>query len=174
MDPILWTPWRMPYLRGEVESRAEGCIFCAKVGADDDAEYVVARSTHVYVTLNAFPYNNGHLLIVPYEHVPSMEDLPPEALLDLMQTLNHAVGALRRVYKPEAFNVGANVGAAAGAGIADHFHMHVVPRWGGDTNFMTVTGGTRVVPDVLSGTYRDLRAAWDAPPASDARPEPEG
>ncbi len=165
MDPILWTPWRMPYLRGEVEKQP-GCVFCAKVDADDDVEYVVARGAHVFVTLNTYPYNNGHLLIVPYAHVASVEDLAPDALLDLMQTLNKSIAALRRVYRPQAFNVGANIGAAAGAGIADHFHVHVVPRWGADTNFMTVTAGTRVIPDLLDNTYRDLRAAWDAPTAA--------
>lgn len=155
----------MPYLRGEVEKQP-GCVFCTKIDADDAAEYVVARSEHVFVTLNTYPYNNGHLLIVPYAHVASVEDLPPEALLDLMRTLNKAIAALRRVYHPQAFNIGANIGAAAGAGIADHFHVHVVPRWGGDTNFMTVTAGTRVIPDLLDGTYRDLRAAWEAPAAA--------
>jgi ATP adenylyltransferase len=164
-DSILWTPWRMPYLRGEDKANSDGCIFCAKARGEDDAgEYVVARSAHVFVALNRYPYNNGHALIIPYAHVPSLEDLPSEALLDLMQTVNQTIAALRRVYRPQAFNVGANIGTAAGAGIAEHFHMHVIPRWAADTNFMGITAGTRVIPDLLDATYRQLRDAWnDAP-----------
>ena len=164
-NAILWTPWRMPYLRGEERTHYDGCVFCAKGQASDEAaaaEHIVARSAHVYVTLNAYPYNNGHLLIVPYAHVPSSEDLPPEALLDLAKSVNRGLAALRAVYAPDAFNVGANLGAGAGAGIPDHFHVHVVPRWNADTNYMTVIGGTRIIPDLLDSTYRQLRAAWPA------------
>jgi len=158
-DPILWTPWRMAYLRGEGD-RPDECIFCRKIGADDDAELVVFRSEHVYVTLNRFPYNNGHLLVVPYAHVPSLENLPAEVLTDLMLTTNKALAALRAVYSPHAFNIGANIGASAGAGIPDHFHVHIVPRWEADTNYLTVISGTRVIPEMLSDTYARLRAAW--------------
>ncbi|MBN1202793.1 MAG: HIT domain-containing protein [Anaerolineae bacterium] len=162
MNPILWTPWRMPYLTGEEKKDYEGCVFCAKSSADDDAsEYVVVRSEHVFVALNSYPYNNGHLLIVPYAHVASVEDLPPDVLTDLMQTLNKALAALRRIYNPDAFNIGANIGSAAGAGIPAHFHLHVVPRWQADVGFITVVSGTRVVPDTLDTTYRRLREAWD-------------
>ncbi len=161
-DPILWTPWRMPYLRGEQSSQHtyEGCVLCAKPTLDDDTEFVVARSEFVYVILNLYPYNNGHLMVVPYAHVPSLEALPPDALTDLMLTLNKALGALRRVYQPRAFNIGANIGAEAGAGIPDHFHLHVVPRWDADTGYMTVIGGARVIPDLLENTYRELKKAW--------------
>jgi len=163
-DSFLWTPWRMPYLRGEDRQPVDGCIFCIKAGGSgaefDAQEHVVARSEHVYVTLNAYPYNNGHLLIVPFAHVPSVEDLPAEALTDLMLTLNRALAALRAVYKPHAFNIGANIGAEAGAGLPDHVHLHVVPRWEADTNFMTVVAGTRVIPDMLASTYSQLRDAW--------------
>lgn len=162
MDPILYTPWRMAYLRGESRQDYGGCLFCVKGQHPerDAAEFVIARSTHVYVTLNRYPYNNGHLMIVPYAHGPSPESLTPEALTDLMQMVNRALVALRAVYRPDAFNLGANIGAGSGAGIPDHFHMHVVPRWSADTNFMTVVGGTRVVPDTLESTYEQLRAAW--------------
>jgi ATP adenylyltransferase len=159
----LYTPWRMNYLRGEDKKPTVDCIFCAKVspnGVDERAEHIVARSRFVFVTLNLYPYNNGHLMIVPNAHVASPEDLPDEALTDLMVTMNRALAALRKVYNPQAFNIGANLGAAAGAGIAGHFHLHVVPRWAGDTNYMTVLAETRVIPDLLDDTWRKLREAW--------------
>ncbi len=156
----LYTPWRMTYLQKDAGKRMD-CVFCTKAATTDDrAEHMVARSEYVFVTLNLYPYNNGHLMIVPYAHVPSPEQLPPEALTDLMLTTNRALAALRQVYNPQAFNVGANLGAAAGAGIADHFHLHIVPRWGGDTNYMTITANTRVIPDLLDDTWRKLRDAW--------------
>ncbi len=161
MDPILWTPWRMPYLRGEDRRHYDGCILCAKPRVEKDTEeYVVARSTHVYVALNMYPYNNGHLLIVPYEHAGSIETLPPEVQADLMAMLTHSLGALRRAYNPQAFNIGANIGASAGAGIPEHFHLHVVPRWEADTSYMTVISGTRIIPDMLDATFQRLREVW--------------
>lgn len=165
-DPILWTPWRMPYLRGEDRKRYDGCVFCIKgrETADpdfDNREFIVARSTHVYAVLNMYPYNNGHMLIIPYAHGPTMEDLPTETLTDLMLTINKALAAIRKVYHPSAFNIGANMGVEAGAGIPEHFHFHIVPRWDGDTGFMTVTGGARVIPDMLVDTHRQLREAWE-------------
>ncbi|PJF31878.1 MAG: HIT family hydrolase [Candidatus Thermofonsia Clade 1 bacterium] len=162
----LYTPWRYSYLSGEKKKPEVDCIFCAKVNADDEAELVVYRSTHVYVTLNLYPYNNGHLMIVPYAHLPSTEQLSPEALTDLMLTTNAALATLRHVYNPQAFNVGANLGEAAGAGVAGHFHLHIVPRWAGDTNFMSVVGSTRVIPDELVQTWRKLREAWQSSPNS--------
>jgi len=164
-DSILWTPWRLPYLQGEGGARSGECVFCAAAqgGPDTDAaQLVVARSTHVFAMLNRYPYNNGHTLIIPYAHVPSPEALPPDALLDLAETVNRTLAALRAVYNPEAFNVGANIGEAAGAGIPGHFHVHVVPRWSADTNSMTVISGTRIIPDMLNSTYDKLRAAWPA------------
>lgn len=149
----------MPYLSGDVE-KPDYCVFCHKVTADDAEEFVIYRAEHVYVTLNLYPYNTGHLLIVPYAHLGDLEALPTAALTDLMQTAQQGVAALRAVYYPQAFNIGINLGQAAGAGIAEHFHMHVVPRWEGDTNYMTVVGQTRIVPDMLKDTYAKLRAAW--------------
>ncbi len=157
----LWTPWRMTYLRGDAP-RPTGCVFCHKIEADDESELVVYRSTHVFATLNLFPYNNGHLLIVPYAHVGDLTDLAPDVLADLMQTAQQAVAALRAVYHPQAFNMGINLGPAAGAGIAEHLHMHVVPRWEGDNNYMTVLAQTRIIPDLLADTYRKLHEAWPA------------
>jgi ATP adenylyltransferase len=158
----LYTPWRMNYLRGDAGKPPNGgCVFCEVSAAnDEETQQIVARSEHVFVTLNLFPYNNGHLMVVPYQHVPSIETLSPEALTDVMLTTNRAIAALRKVYNPQGFNVGANIGSAAGAGIAAHFHLHIVPRWGGDTNFMTVTSDTRVIPDLLVDTWRKLRDVW--------------
>src|SRR5215216_573583 len=155
----LWTPWRMAFIRGE-KKPVEGCIFCALAADVDNDTQVIARSSHVFVTLNLYPYNNGHLMVVPYEHLQSQEMLDTEALTDLMVTVNKALGALRKVYNPAAFNLGANIGAAAGAGIAEHYHFHIVPRWNGDANFMSVVGETRVIPDTLENTYRELKQAW--------------
>jgi len=155
----LYTPWRMSYIKG-LEKPSEGCVFCNKVNCDDDQEYVLARSHYVYVTLNRFPYSNGHLMVVPYAHIASQEELPVEGLTNLMVMTNRAIAALRQAYHPQAFNVGANIGAAAGAGISEHYHFHIVPRWAGDTNFMTVVGNTRVIPDTLDHIYTDLKTIW--------------
>ena len=159
MSNHLFAPWRMTYIKGE-KVPVQGCVFCNKVTADDDAEHIIYRSEHVYVTLNRYPYNNGHLMIVPYQHVATQESLDIPALTDLMLTINRALAALRKAYAPPAFNLGANLGAAAGAGIAEHYHFHIVPRWAGDANFMTAVGDTRVIPANLDDTYRDLKAAW--------------
>ena len=149
----------MPYLKGQAQ-KADHCVFCHKVDADDDDEYVVFRSEWVYVTLNLYPYTNGHLLVVPYTHVADITDLDATTLLDLMQTAQKAIVTLQHVYHPQGFNTGINMGQAGGAGIAEHLHMHLVPRWVGDTNFLTVTGQTRVIPDLLENTYQRLREAW--------------
>lgn len=157
----LYTPWRMAYIRGDKKSTQGGCVFCDKHNDTDAVENaIVARSEHVYVTLNIFPYNNGHVMVVPYEHITSQEDMTAEALTDLMLTINKTMAVLREVYHPQGFNIGANIGDAAGAGIAAHYHFHIVPRWHGDSNYMTVVGDTRVIPDTLENTYNDLRAAW--------------
>lgn len=148
----------MAYIRSD--KQVDGCVFCKLAADEANATQVVARSQHVYVTLNLYPYNNGHLMVVPYEHVQSQEALSPEALTNLMVTVNRCLAVLRKVYNPAAFNLGANIGAAAGAGIAEHYHFHIVPRWNGDANFMSVVSDTRVIPDTLENTYRELKAAW--------------
>jgi ATP adenylyltransferase len=155
----LYTPWRMAYIKGQ-KTPKRGCVFCDKVHGSDDAGFVLARSDYVYVTLNIFPYSNGHLMIVPYEHIASQEDMPTAGLTDMMVMVNRAIRVLRKAYNPQAFNLGANLGTAAGAGIAEHFHFHVVPRWAGDTNFMTVVGRTRVIPDSLENIYKELTTIW--------------
>lgn len=150
----------MAYIKDE-KKPVEGCVFCQKVKPhNDDDEHVIARSDHVYVTLNRYPYNNGHLMVVPYAHITSQEAMAVEGLTDLMVTVNRALAVLRQAYQPPAFNLGANLGAAAGAGIAQHYHFHIVPRWPGDANFMSTVGETRVIPDTLENTYRELKDYW--------------
>ena len=156
----LFTPWRMAYIRGE-KKPVEGCIFCQLAVSEEDHDQIIARSEHVFVTLNIYPYNNGHLMVIPYEHVSTPESLATEVLTDLMLTVNRSLAVLRKAYNSPAFNMGANLGPAAGAGIAEHYHFHIVPRWPGDANFMTVVGSTRVIPDTLENTYRELKTAWD-------------
>lgn len=155
----LYTPWRMAYIRGE-KKPVEGCIFCQLGIADSPSWQVIARSEQVYVTLNLYPYNNGHLMVIPYEHVDSPEKLDTSVLTDQAMMVNRALAALRELYRAPAFNLGANIGSAAGAGIAEHYHFHIVPRWPGDANFMTVVGSTRVIPDTLENTASELRAIW--------------
>ena len=154
-DERLWAPWRLEYIKSP---KPDGCILCDKPGeGDDEAAYVVHRGGTCFVILNAFPYNNGHLMIAPYEHTGSLEELPDDTVLELMQLTQHAIRALDEVYSPEGFNVGINQGKVAGAGVEDHIHQHVVPRWGADTNFMPVIGSTRVLPQSLADSYRALR-----------------
>ncbi len=156
----LWTPWRMPYLRGQ-EGQPNGCIFCRKVTASDSEEHVLYRGEHCYVTLNRYPYSNGHLMVIPYAHVSSLEDLDAPTLTEMMQTVNLALAVLREAYDPHGFNIGVNLGKAAGAGIAEHVHMHIVPRWTADTNFMPVVGHTRVIPELLDDTYARLKEIFE-------------
>jgi ATP adenylyltransferase len=153
----LWSPWRLEYL---MEPKAEGCIFCHAAESDDDrGNLVLLRGERVFLILNRFPYNNGHFMAVPYSHVSSLEELDEPVLTEMMLLLNRGLGALRAIMSPDGFNVGANLGQVAGAGIEDHVHLHAVPRWAGDTNFMPVVGDMRVVPQTWLQTYDDLRAA---------------
>ncbi|MBN1889062.1 MAG: HIT domain-containing protein [Thermoflexales bacterium] len=153
----------MTYLAGDDQPRAHStCIFCHKLDAPDEAEHVVHRGCQVYVTLNKFPYNNGHLLVVPAQHVPSPEELDAETLTELMLLANRSLAALRAIYHPDGFNMGMNLGLAAGAGVAEHVHLHIVPRWNGDTSFMPVVGETRVLPETLDQTYARVRQAFEA------------
>jgi len=153
----LFAPWRMKY----VESHAEGCVFCTvQAQADGEKNLVVHRGSHAFVILNRFPYTSGHILVVANEHKPTLEDLDPATRAEMMELATQCMTVLRAVYHPQAFNFGANIGEMAGAGIAEHVHLHVVPRWGGDTNFMSAVGGTRVLPESLEETHRRVLAAW--------------
>jgi ATP adenylyltransferase len=154
----LWAPWRLEYIKGPKD---EECIFCSAIAADDDESvHVVHRGENALVLLNAYPYANGHFMVAPYEHVPSIEDLSEEPLLELVTLARRGIGALRDVYRPDGFNLGINQGKIAGAGFDDHLHLHVVPRWGADNNFMPVIGSTRVLPQSLADSWRSLKEAW--------------
>ena len=154
----LWAPWRLEYIKGP---KPDECIFCTKPAEGDDrGTYIVRRGEHCFAILNAFPYNNGHLMVAPYRHVPSIEELDEAALLELMTLSQSALGALRGAYGPEGFNIGINQGKVAGAGVEAHAHQHVVPRWGADTNFMPVVGSTRVLPQSLDDSWREISRAF--------------
>jgi ATP adenylyltransferase len=141
----------------------KGCVFCLAAEVDDGLNNLVFhRGKGVFMILNRYPYTSGHVMCVPYVHVDRLQDLPRASRLELMDMVCKAVEVLQLVYHPEGFNIGLNLGKVAGAGIADHLHMHIVPRWGGDTNFMSAVGQTRVLPESLSETYRRVKEAWDA------------
>ncbi|TAK35195.1 MAG: HIT domain-containing protein [Chloroflexota bacterium] len=150
----LWTPWRMAYILGD---KPEGCVLCDKPRDDRDRDNLLLhRGRHCYVIMNLFPYNPGHLLIAPYKHTASFEQLDQETIVEATTLLSASMGILRAAVSPHGFNVGMNIGKVAGAGIDEHVHMHIVPRWGGDTNFMPVISDTRVVPEALASTYDHL------------------
>jgi ATP adenylyltransferase len=152
----------MPYLTGADKSHsAPGCVFCRKVSAPDENEHILCRGQFAYITLNRYPYNNGHLMVIPCLHVASLENLDTPTLTELMVLTNRGLAVLRKAYHPDGFNIGVNLGQAAGAGIAEHVHIHVVPRWNADTNFMPVVGETRVIPETLDQTYARLRPLFD-------------
>jgi ATP adenylyltransferase len=155
----LWSPWRYRYVQKATPDDA--CIFCAKAADTRDEEnLIVHRAKLNFVLLNLFPYNSGHVMIAPYQHVATLEGAPEETTSEMMQLTRQLLAHLRAIYKPAGFNFGMNIGEAAGAGVAGHIHMHVLPRWPGDANFMTTIGETRVLPEDLTETYRKLRAAF--------------
>ncbi len=150
----------MTYLRGE-EPVVEGCLFCVKPRSEDANVHIVHRGELCYAILNRFPYNNGHLMVVPYAHVATLEELDAQHVAELMALAQLSIRVLRAAYDPQGFNVGMNIGAVSGAGVADHIHLHIVPRWGGDTNYMTTTGQTRIIPEWMDQTYQRLRPLFD-------------
>jgi ATP adenylyltransferase len=155
----LWSPWRMKFVQSQ-EANAN-CVFCRVQAQTNDLEnLIVFRGPRAFVILNRYPYTSGHLLVVANSHQPSIEDLDIEIRSEMMELATVCMRVIRKVYQPEAFNLGANIGEAAGAGIAGHVHLHVVPRWGGDTNFMSALAETRVLPEELSETYHRICAAW--------------
>lgn len=155
----MWSPWRMKYI--QKQERIPGCIFCTAIDLPDGPDnLILARGDLAFVILNRFPYASGHLMVVPYRHESTFELLDPATRAEIMELITRAMGVLRVVYKPEGFNVGANIGAVAGAGVAEHVHFHIVPRWSGDANFMTTLAQTRVLPEALEDTYARLREHW--------------
>jgi ATP adenylyltransferase len=155
----LWTPWRYQYVTKTGELAA--CVFCAAAQPSDDREsLVVHRATHNFIILNRFPYTSGHIMVVPYRHVATLEEVAYEALVEMISLAQDSERRLRAIYHPEGLNLGMNIGKSAGAGIAGHLHLHILPRWTGDTNFMTVVSETRVLPEDLEVTWARLRAEW--------------
>ncbi|MFC5994042.1 HIT family protein [Pseudonocardia hispaniensis] len=154
----LWTPHRLAYIK---EAGEGGCPFCRIPGLPDREGLIVARGETVYALLNLHPYNPGHLMVLPYRHVAELEELTEREAAELMGFTQKAVQAIKRVEAPHAFNVGLNLGAAAGGSLAEHLHQHVVPRWGGDANFITIVGQTKVIPQLLSETRDVLASAWE-------------
>lgn len=156
----LWASWRFKYIQGGGSEK--GCVFCNALTANDSTEnLIVTRAEHAFVILNKFPYTSGHLMIVPLEHQGSLEDMTPVTRAEMIELVSQFISVLRSIYHPEGFNVGVNIGNAAGAGIPGHVHIHVVPRWVGDTNFMTAIGQTRVLPETLDQTYLRIRETWE-------------
>jgi ATP adenylyltransferase len=165
----LWAPWRMAYIEAGGK-KDEGCIFCTKPRENRDEENLLLyRGKLCFVLMNLFPYNNGHLMIAPYAHVPGIQVLPARALTELMSIATRCLATLDAALHPQGYNMGINQGLVAGAGIADHVHFHIVPRWNGDTNFMPVLADTKVMPDYLQNTYRQLKAAWPVEPPTEPR-----
>jgi ATP adenylyltransferase len=154
----IWAPWRMQYIAMD---KSKGCILCDKPREDNDvSNYVLYRGNMNFIIMNAYPYNPGHLMVAPYRHTASMDLLTREELYEHFEIVSRGIRALKQALKPEGFNVGINMSRIAGAGIEDHFHTHIVPRWEGDTNFMPVIADTKVVPQALAGTYEKLRGEF--------------
>ncbi|GBC91003.1 AP-4-A phosphorylase [bacterium HR14] len=162
MRERLWAPWRLQYVSNAGKTAGEGCIFCTKPAEQQDAENLILwRSTYCFALLNLYPYTSGHTMVAPYRHTADIADLTPDESLDLWQLMQKCVRAIQQVYKPDGFNIGFNLGRAAGAGIEGHLHLHIVPRWHGDTNFMTTIGEVRVLPESLEQTYARLKTALE-------------
>lgn len=156
----LWSPWRMKYIENHIKEK--GCVFCIAQAKTDGMENLIAfRGERAYVILNRYPYTSGHLMVIPFEHKPNLEELDPATRAEMMELTSRCTTVLKNIYKPQGFNVGVNIGEAAGAGVAAHVHIHIVPRWQGDTNFMSSVGETRVLPEALEDTYERVKAAFD-------------
>ncbi|CAN5512836.1 HIT domain-containing protein [soil metagenome] len=160
----LWSPWRSEYIAAgsSAESERGGCVFCRiqRDSSQDEKNFVLYRAEHNFVVLNIYPYIPGHLLIVPYEHVSVLDATPSSTTNEMMELTKRAQTALREAYQPAGYNIGMNLGAAAGAGIVDHIHVHILPRWIGDSNFMSSVGDTRVLPEDLVTTYHKLHGQF--------------
>jgi ATP adenylyltransferase len=157
----IWAPWRLPYVRDASKDTESECIFCAKPAEDDDeANLIVARGERCFVILNLFPYTNGHLMVAPFEHLPALQELDADTVAELMALTQRSMTVLDQTYEPHGYNVGVNQGRVAGAGYEGHIHLHVVPRWSGDTNYMPVLADTRVMPQSLEQSYEALKGEF--------------
>lgn len=159
---VLWAPWRMEYILSPGK-KGELCLFCEKLKSSDDRENLVLyRSSHSFVIMNPFPYNNGHIMVLPEKHIADLHGLEDKILLDFMKVTQHSIDSLKRAFVPEGFNIGINIGKVAGAGLGEHVHNHIVPRWTGDASFMTVLGEVRIIPEHLKATYDKLYPIFNA------------
>ena len=159
MSNILYSPWRLEYI---LSNKTKKCIFCIKPAENNDEKHLILyRSKHSFVIMNVFPYNNGHLMVVPNKHVPNLNGLNKDEISDLFTSVQLCEKILHRTYSPDGINIGLNLGKAAGAGIDEHLHVHIVPRWNGDVNFMTSICGTRVIPESFELAYTKLKEQFD-------------
>lgn len=151
----IWAPWRLEYIKAE---KSKGCFLCEKLKENkDEKNYILFRGKESFIVLNLYPYNNGHLMVAPYRHIGNLEDLKEVEMLDIMQNIKLSVKILKKAFNPDGFNIGLNIGAASGAGLVDHIHFHIVPRWHGDTNFMPVLADIKIIPQSLDLTYKELK-----------------
>jgi ATP adenylyltransferase len=156
----IWSPWRMTYI--ENHDKEEGCVFCKAVMREDNEDnLIIQRGDLAFVILNRYPYTSGHVMVVPFKHKPNLEELDPATRAEIMEWTSRATTVLRKIYNTTAFNIGVNIGDAAGAGVKDHVHLHIVPRWIGDTNFMSTLADTRVLPEALEDTWRKIKKGFD-------------
>jgi len=153
----LWTPWRYAYVTGA--DSAHECVFCNAPKLSDEKALIVYRGKHCYIILNMYPYTNGHMMVVPYAHLDELQKLPADASLEMMELSQRMEGVLRSLYHPDGINLGMNLGKAAGAGVAGHIHMHILPRWVADANFVSVIGETRILPETLQVTWERMKKA---------------
>jgi ATP adenylyltransferase len=159
----LWTPWRYAYITTASKNEGkDGCIFCELPKLADEEAKIVYRGQRCYIILNSFPYTSGHVMVVPFAHLEELQKLPEAAAREMMALTQKMERVLRQIYSPDGINLGMNIGRAAGAGVVGHVHMHVLPRWVGDTNFMTVVGESRVLPEALDVTYERIKRALDS------------
>lgn len=156
---VLWSPWRYDYITKSGSAKTSGCVFCDILhnSASDEENFIVSRAEFNFVILNIYPYTSGHVMVVPYKHLAHVSDGSPEATNEMMELTKRAQSVITEAYKPDGINLGMNLGQAAGAGVAEHYHMHVLPRWVGDANFMTAIGQTRTIPESLPDTYKKLK-----------------
>ena len=159
----LWTPWRYAYITTASKNEGkDGCIFCELPKLADEEAKIVYRGQHCYIILNSFPYTSGHVMVVPFAHLDELQKLPDAAAQEMIALTQKMESVLRQIYSPDGINLGMNIGRAAGAGVVGHVHMHLLPRWVGDTNFMTVVGESRVLPEALDVTYERIKRALDS------------
>jgi ATP adenylyltransferase len=155
----IWAPWRIRYVRGNKQA---GCFLCQNPALENDAEtYILFRGKYNFIVMNSFPYNPGHLLVAPYRHNGNVEDLSAEERNEHFELVSKSIVALKKALNPGGFNIGSNLGKVAGAGVEDHFHSHIVPRWNGDTNFVPVLSDVRIVPQALADSYKDLKKLFE-------------